>query len=298
VDPGVGHQVGLELSQVNVESPVEPQGGRDGRDNLSDQPVQVGVGWSLDVQVTAADVIDGLVVNHEGAVRVLQSGVGGQDGVVGLNHGSGNLGCRVDSELKLALLSVVHRQPLHEKGGKARSGATAEGMEEKESLESSASIGQLPDSVQNKVNNLLSDRVVSSGVVVGGILLSVDELLGVVQLTVCSASGLVNYSGLQIDEDCSWDVLAGASLGEEGLEGVIPEGLVGGHVTVGLDAMLKAVELPTGVSNLATGLADVDGDALTHDEFEFLVKVKGSKRQKVSEVTLSAPEVYSPCTLR
>ena len=29
-----------------------------------------------------------------------------------------------------------------------------------------------------------------------------------------------------------------------------------------------------------------------HDEFEVLVKVKGSKRQKVSEVTLSAPEVY------
>ena len=27
-------------------------------------------------------------------------------------------------------------------------------------------------------------------------------------------------------------------------------------------------------------------------EVEFLVKVKGSKRQKVSEVTLSAPEVY------
>merc|ERR1719432_485297 len=289
VDPGVGHQVGLELSQVHVQGSVEPQGGSDGGHNLPDQPVEVGVGWPLYVQVATADVVDGLVVNHEGTVGVLQSGVGGQDGVVGFNNGSGDLGCRVDGELELALLSVVHRQPLHEKGGKARSGATAEGMEEKESLESSASIGQLPDSVQNKVNNLLSDRVVSSGVVVGGILLSVDELLGVVELTVCSASGLVDDSWLQIDEDCSWDMLASASLGEEGLEGVIPEGLVGGHVTVELDAMLKAVELPTGVSDLATGLADVDGDALTHDEFEFLVKVKGSKRQKVSEVTLSAP---------
>ena len=34
-------------------------------------------------------------------------------------------------------------------------------------------------------------------------------------------------------------------------------------MTVGLDAMLKAVELPAGVTNLATSLADVDGDALT-----------------------------------
>merc|ERR1719234_2204644 len=110
-----------------------------------------------------------------------------------------------------------------------------------------------------------------------------------VELTVCSASGLVDDSGLQIDEDRSWDVLASAGLREEGLEGVISEGIVRGHVTIGLDAMLKAVELPAGVTNLATGLADVDGDALTHGEFEFLVKVKGSKRQKVSEVTLSAP---------
>ena len=34
-------------------------------------------------------------------------------------------------------------------------------------------------------------------------------------------------------------------------------------MTIGLDAMLKAVELPAGVTNLATGLADVDRDALT-----------------------------------
>ena len=58
-------------------------------------------------------------------------------------------------------------------------------------------------------------------------------------------------------------MLSTSSLGEEGLEGVVPEGLVGGHVAVGLDAMFEAVELPAGVSDLATGLADVDGDALT-----------------------------------
>merc|ERR1719500_298894 len=212
MDPGVGHQVGLELSQIHVQSSIEPQGSSDRGHNLSDQPVEVGVGWPLDVQVAAADVVDGLVVNHEGTVGVLQSGVGGQDRVVGFNDGSGDLGCRVDSELELALLAVVHGQPLHEKGGKARSGAASERMEEKESLESSASICQLPDSVKNKVDNLLSDGVVSSGIVVGGVLLSVDELLRVVQLTVCSASGLVNHSGLQINEDCSWDVLSSASL--------------------------------------------------------------------------------------
>merc|ERR1719346_835560 len=129
VDPGVGHQVGLELSQIHVQGSVEPQGGGDGGHDLADQPVEVGVGWPLNVQVATADVVDGLVVNHEGAVGVLKGGVGGQDGVVGLDHSSGNLGSRVDGELELALLAVVHGQPLHEQRRKARSGAASKGME-------------------------------------------------------------------------------------------------------------------------------------------------------------------------
>ena len=61
-------------------------------------------------------------------------------------------------------------------------------------------------------------------------------------------------------------MLAGARLGEEGVEGVVAaaNGLVGGHLPVGLDAVLKAVELPAGVADLDTGLADVDGDDLAH----------------------------------
>ena len=91
VNPGVGHQVGLELSQINVEGTVKSERGGDGRDNLSNEPVQVGVGWSLNVKVSSADIVDGLVVDHEGTVGVLQGGMGGEDRVVGLNDGGGNL---------------------------------------------------------------------------------------------------------------------------------------------------------------------------------------------------------------
>ncbi len=58
---------------------------------MTDEAVEVGVGGPLDVQVPAADVIDGLIVDHEGAVGVLQGRVGGQDGVVGLDDGGGHL---------------------------------------------------------------------------------------------------------------------------------------------------------------------------------------------------------------
>ena len=87
VDTWVWHQVGLELSQVDVEGTVKSERGCDGADNLADQPVQVGVGWSFNVQVTSADIVDSLVVNHEGTVGVFKGGVGGQDGVVWLNDG-------------------------------------------------------------------------------------------------------------------------------------------------------------------------------------------------------------------
>ena len=38
MDTGVGHQVGLELSEINVEGAIESQGGGDGGNNLTDQP--------------------------------------------------------------------------------------------------------------------------------------------------------------------------------------------------------------------------------------------------------------------
>ena len=91
MDSGIWHQVGLELSQINVQGTIEPQGGSDGADNLGHQPVQVCVGGALDVEVATADVVDGLVVDHEGTVRVLQGSMGGQDGVVGLNNSGGDL---------------------------------------------------------------------------------------------------------------------------------------------------------------------------------------------------------------
>ena len=68
VDTRVGHQVGLELCQIHVESTIKPEGGSDGGDNLANQTVEVGIGRPLNIQVATADVIDGFIVHHEGAV--------------------------------------------------------------------------------------------------------------------------------------------------------------------------------------------------------------------------------------
>jgi len=131
-------------------------------------------------------------------------------------------------------------------------------MEEKESLKTGTLVSKLPDSIQDQINDLLANGVVTPGVVVGGVLLSINELLGMVELTVSSNSGLVNDSWLQVYKDSSWNMIATSGLREEGLEGVVSEGLIRRHATIGLDAMFEAVKLPTSIANLATGLADMD----------------------------------------
>lgn len=86
VDTRIRNQVGLELVQINVERTIESQTRRDGADNLSDQTVEVFVVGAGNVQVATADIVDGLVVDEESAVRVLDCAVGGEDSIVGLNN--------------------------------------------------------------------------------------------------------------------------------------------------------------------------------------------------------------------
>jgi len=197
---------------------------------------------------------------------VLKSGVGGQDGVVRLNNGGGDLRSRVDRELELGLLAVIDRETLKEKSTETRTRTTTERVEDEETLETSAVVSELTDTVKDKVNNLLSDGVVTTSVVVGGIFLASDQLLGVEQLTVGTSADFVNDSGLKVDEDGTGNVLASTRLREEGVERVVTttNGLVRGHLTIGLDTVLKAVKLPAGVTNLDTSLTDVDRNTLSH----------------------------------
>ena len=109
VNSWIRNQVCLKLSEIHIESSVKPKGGSDGGDNLPDEPVQVGVGRSLDVQVPPADVVDGLVVHHEGAVRVLQGIVRGQHRVVGL-HTAAKQGFYF---LFIARLVFIHLTEMH-----------------------------------------------------------------------------------------------------------------------------------------------------------------------------------------
>ena len=140
MDTWVGHQVGLELGQIDVEGTVEAERCGDGRHNLGNETVKIGVGWSLNVEVAATDVVDGFVVNHESTIGVLQGGVSGEDGVVWLNNSGRDLRSWVDGELKLGLLAVVDRKTLHEQRCEARASAATKAVKDEETLETCAII--------------------------------------------------------------------------------------------------------------------------------------------------------------
>jgi hypothetical protein len=190
---------------------------------------------------------------------VFEEGVGGQDGVVGFNNSGGDLGGGVDGEAELGLLAVIDGESFEQEGAETGTSSTTDGVEDEETLETSALVSKLSDSVEAEVNDFLTNGVVTTGEVVGSILLTRVELLWVEELTVGTSTDFINNGWFQIEEDATWDVLAGTSLGEEGVESIIAttDGLIGWHLTVGLDAVLEAEELPAGVTSLDSGLAEV-----------------------------------------
>ena len=99
VNTRIRHQVGLELVQVDIQGTIETQAGGDGAHNLGNEAVEMLIIRAWDIKVATADVIHGLVINQEGAVRVFNGAVGGEDSIVRLDHRGGDTRSRVDSEL-------------------------------------------------------------------------------------------------------------------------------------------------------------------------------------------------------
>lgn len=142
VNTRVGHEVGLELVQINVEGTVESQGRGDGADDLGDQTVEMLVVGPGNIQAATADVVDRLVVDEECAVGVLDGAVSREDRVVGLDDGGRDARSRVNGELELALLAVIGGEALEEESTETRTCTSAKRVEDQEALERRAVVCQ------------------------------------------------------------------------------------------------------------------------------------------------------------
>lgn len=85
------------------------------------------------------------------------------------------------------------------------------------------------------------------------------------KLSVGSGPDFVDYCGFEVDHDCSRDVIARKGLRKEGTCGIVlAKGFGIVKVTVWGNAMFKTEQLPAGVTQLNSPLANVDGNYLSH----------------------------------
>ena len=85
-------------------------------------------------------------------------------------------------------------------------------------LKTSTLISEFSDSVKDEIDDFFTNGVVTSGVVVGGIFFTSDQLFWVEELSVGTSTDFINNSWFQINKDGTWDVFASTSFGEEGVE--------------------------------------------------------------------------------
>ena len=63
-------------------------------------------------------------------------------------------------------------------------------MKNQKSLKPGAHVGEFSDSVQDEIDNFFTDGIVTTGIVIGGIFFTRNELFGVEKLSVCTGSDL------------------------------------------------------------------------------------------------------------
>ena len=90
----------------------------------------------------------------------------------------------------------------HQQGGELKTSSPSKAVENQESLKTRALVSQFPNSVQDKVNDLLANSVVPSGIVIGSIFLACDELLRMEELAVGASANFINDYGLQVYKHC------------------------------------------------------------------------------------------------
>jgi len=192
--------------------------------------------------------------------------VGGEDRVVGLDDSGGHLRSGVYGETEFGLFAVVNGQALEEERAETGAGTTTDSVEDHETLEASAVVGELADAVEGEVDDLLANGVVATGVVVGSVFFTRDQLLRMKQLAVGASADFVNDGRLEVEENAARDMFASTGLREEGVESIIAaaNGLVGRHLAIGLDPVFQAVQFPAGITNLNTSLAEVEREDFTH----------------------------------
>ena len=212
MQPGERDQVCGDFAEVRVQLAGEPQRARDPAHGGGDQVVQVAERRLGQLKRPKADVVEGLVVEDDALVRVLDQLVQRQGRVVGLDDDVGDFGRGDDREGSHDAIRVLFADFLDQQVAQTRASATAQGMGHLEALQAVRVLGFLADDVHRLVDNLRAFRVVPLGPAVAGAILPEDHVVGSEELADRRRSHRVNDAGLQVDEDGPGHIAAARGL--------------------------------------------------------------------------------------
>ena len=139
--------------------------------------VKVPEGRLGQLQSPKADVVEGLVVENDALVCVLDQLVEGEGRVVGFDDHVGDFGGGYDREGSHDTIGVFLADFLDQQVAQARASAAAQGMSHLEALQAVRVLSFLADAVHRLVDDLRTLRVVPLGPAVAGAVLPKDHVV-------------------------------------------------------------------------------------------------------------------------
>jgi len=260
-----GHHVDGEFPEIGVQLSGESETGGDTRHGGGDEMVQVTVCGGGQLEGPEADVVEGLVINGEGLIGVLDELMDREGGVVGLDNGVGHLGGWDNGEGGHDPVGVFLSDLGDQESSHSGSGSTSKRVGQLESLETVTALSFLPHNIQNRVDELSSLGVVSLGPVVSSTRLSEDEVIRSEDLSEWSGSDGVHGTGLQINKDSSGNVLSTGGLVVVHIDPLQLEIRVSVVGSGGVNTVLIRDNFPELSSDLVAALASLQMNDFSHD---------------------------------
>ena len=206
------HHVDSELAQIAVELTWETQAsGHTGHDS-GNKVVEIAVRWVVELESAHADIVQRLVVDTEGLIRVLDQLVDRESGVVWLDNGIRDLWRWHDGESGHHTVWELLADLADEKRTHTGTGTTTERVGDLETLKAVTSLSLATDDIENLVNELGTLSVVTLCPVVSGTRLAKDEVVWTEELTEWTSTDSVHSTWLQIDQDSTRNILVARSL--------------------------------------------------------------------------------------
>jgi hypothetical protein len=207
-----GNHIDRQLSEIRVKLTGESETGGDTGHNGRDQVVQVTVRWVGELEGSHADIVESLIVNAEGLVRVFNQLMDRESSVIWFNNSVRDLGRGNDGESShhavWELLTDLGDQERTHTG----TSSTTERVGDLETLKTVAALSFTTNNIENLVDKLSTLSVVSLGPVVTSPGLTEDEVVGSEELAERTSTDGVHGTWLQIDEDGTRNILVARSL--------------------------------------------------------------------------------------